>query len=143
MKNLRSLLLLVLSVIWSVGNVSAQPDSLVTFTGKLVNSRTGNALPNMKVSYKKLPYESEMGDFTTNSNGMFTAYFRANDQYSLLIENEGYIKLSEIINPLVIFFIFFICTFQYLFYAEFFNINHHIGLCIIQICYNFFHPLVI
>jgi len=78
----------------------AQTDSLVTFNGTLVNSRTGDVLAGLNVSYKKLPYESEIGYFTTDSNGNFTAYFRAKDQYSLLIENEGYIKLAEIINPL-------------------------------------------
>ena len=100
MKKLNLIILLVASGLWGTTNSFAQPDSLVTFTGTLVNFRTGNALPNMKVSYKKLPYESEMGDFTTDSNGKFTAYFRAEEQYSLLIENEGYIKLSDIINPL-------------------------------------------
>ena len=78
----------------------AQSDSLVTFTGTLVNSRTGDVLPGMSVSYKRLPYESEMGDFKTNSEGKFRAFFRANEKYSLLIENEGYIKFSEIIDPL-------------------------------------------
>jgi outer membrane protein OmpA-like peptidoglycan-associated protein len=41
-----------------------------------------------------------MGKLTTNSDGKFTAYFRAKEQYSLLIENEGYLNLSEIITPL-------------------------------------------
>jgi outer membrane protein OmpA-like peptidoglycan-associated protein len=100
MKKLNLIILLVSLGLWGATNSFAQPDSLVTFTGTLVNYRTGNALPNMKVSYKKLPYESEMGNFTTDSDGKFTAYFRAKEQYSLLIENEGYIKLSEIINPL-------------------------------------------
>ena len=100
LKKLNLIILLVSSGLWGTTNSFAQPDSLVTFTGTLVNFRTGNALPNMKVSYKKLPYESEMGDLTTDSDGKFTAYFRAKEQYSLLIENEGYIKLSDIINPL-------------------------------------------
>ena len=100
MKHLSLFILLVSSGLWGATNTFAQPDSLVTFTGTLVNFRTGNVLPNMNVSYKKLPYESEMGDFTTDSEGKFTAYFRAKEKYSLLIENEGFIKFSEIINPL-------------------------------------------
>ena len=100
MKRLSLLIFLVSSGLGGITSSFAQPDSLVTFTGTLVSSRTGDALPNMKVSYKKLPYESEMGDFTTDSQGKFTAYFRAKEKYSLLIENEGFIKLSEIINPL-------------------------------------------
>ena len=100
MKKLSLIILLISSGLWGTTNSFAQPDSLVTFTGTLVNFRTGDVLPNMKVSYKKLPYESEMGDFATDSEGKFTAYFRAKEQYALLIENEGYIKFSEIINPL-------------------------------------------
>lgn len=100
MKRISLLIFLVSSGLGSITSSFAQPDSLVTFTGTLVSVRTGNAIPNMKVSYKKLPYESEMGYFTTDSQGKFTAYFRAKDKYSLLIENEGYIKLSEIIDPL-------------------------------------------
>ena len=101
MKKLNLIILLVSFGLWGTNDSFAQPDSLVSFTGTLVNFRTGNVLPNLKVSYKKLPYESEMGDFTTDSNGKFTAYFRAKEQYSLLIENAGFIKLSDIINPLV------------------------------------------
>ena len=100
MKKLSLFVFMVLLSVCGATDSFAQPDSLVTFTGTLVNFRTGNAMPNMKVSYKKLPYESEMGDLTTDSDGKFTAYFRAKEQYSLLIENEGYIKLSDIINPL-------------------------------------------
>lgn len=95
-----SLLMFLVSLGFLSTDAFAQPDSLVSFTGILVNSRTGDVVPNMSVSYKKLPYESEMGDFTTNSEGKFTAYFRAREKYSLLIDNEGYIKLSEIIDPL-------------------------------------------
>ena len=95
-----SLLIFLVSTGLGVTSAYAQPDSLVTFTGTLVNSRTGDILPNMHVSYKKLPYESEMGDFRTDSEGKFTVYFRAQEQYSLLIENEGFIKFAEIINPL-------------------------------------------
>ena len=100
MKRLNLILLIALVCLGSFVNADAQPDSLVTFTGILKNSRTNEAIANVMVSYKKLPYESEMGDLKTDSNGKFTAYFRANEQYSLLIENEGFIKLSEIVNPL-------------------------------------------
>ena len=100
MKKLSLFVFMVLLSVCSATDSFAQPDSLVTFTGTLVNFRTGDVLANMKISYKKLPYESEMGDFTTDSEGKFTAYFRAIEKYSLLIENEGFIKFSEIINPL-------------------------------------------
>ena len=100
MKRLSLLIFLLASGLFGVTNTFAQPDSLVTFTGTLVNSRTGDVLPNMRVSYKKLPYESEMGDLRTDREGKFTAYFRAKEKYSLLIENEGFVKLSEIIDPL-------------------------------------------
>ncbi len=78
----------------------AQPDSLVTFNATLVNSRSGVPLSNISIIYKKLPYESEMGQLITDEEGKFTAYFRAKEQYSLLVENEGYLKLAEIISPL-------------------------------------------
>ena len=78
----------------------AQPDSLVTFTGTVINLRTENPVPGVTVSYKKLPYESEMGDLKTDANGNFTVYFRAREQYSFSIEAENFIKISEIINPL-------------------------------------------
>jgi outer membrane protein OmpA-like peptidoglycan-associated protein len=81
-------------------NASAQSDSLVVFTGTLVNGITGSPLPDLNVSYKKLPYESEIGELKTNSEGKFTAYFRATEKYSLLIENEGFIKIADIIDPL-------------------------------------------
>ena len=100
MKRLNLILLLVFGCLGGLINAEAQPDSLVTFTGIITNSRTGEGIANVPVSYKKLPYESEMGDLVTNSDGKFTAFFRANEQYSLLIESEGFIKLSEIINPL-------------------------------------------
>lgn len=91
---------LLLLMAFVSGALFAQPDSLVTYTGILVNSRTGNPMPGIHVKYKKLPYESEMGDLKTNSEGKFTAYFRAKEQYSFSIEAEGYIKIAEIINPL-------------------------------------------
>ena len=84
----------------SSGMVMAQPDSLVTYTGTVVNLRTENPIPGIQVSYKKLPYESEMGDLKTDANGQFTVYFRAREEYSFSIEGEGFIKVSEIINPL-------------------------------------------
>lgn len=82
------------------GVVVAQPDSLVTFTGTVLNLRTENPVAGVPVSYKKLPYESEMGDIKTDANGQFTVYFRAREQYSFAIEGEGFIKVSEIINPM-------------------------------------------
>ena len=100
MKRLSLILSLIVVGLLDGINAYAQPDSLVTFTGLLVNSRTGDVLQNIRVSYKKLPYESEMGDLRTNSEGKFTAYFRAREQYMLLIEDEGFISLSEIVNPL-------------------------------------------
>jgi OOP family OmpA-OmpF porin len=84
----------------SSGIVMAQPDSLVTYTGTVLNLRTENPVPGVRVSYKKLPYESEMGDIKTDANGQFTVYFRAQEQYSFAIEGESFIKVSEIINPL-------------------------------------------
>lgn len=100
MRRFRLLLLVILASISTGINGYAQPDSLVTFNGVLVNSRNGTPLPNTAVVYKKLPYESEMGNLITDSEGKFTAYFRAGSQYSLLIEKEGFIKLAEIITPL-------------------------------------------
>lgn len=100
MKSIRYFMILCSLFLLSAPGAFAQADSLVTFTGTLINSRTEEPIPNMSISYKKLPYESEMGDLRTNSEGKFTAYFRASSQYSLLIESEGYIKVAEIINPL-------------------------------------------
>jgi outer membrane protein OmpA-like peptidoglycan-associated protein len=82
------------------GGAIAQPDSLVTYTGTVINNRTGEVIPGVSVSYKKLPYESELGYLKTNSEGKFTAYFRANEQYSFSIAGEGLIMISEIITPL-------------------------------------------
>jgi OOP family OmpA-OmpF porin len=96
----RGSLLLIIALTFVSGALYAQPDSLVTYTGTLVNKRTGNPMPGVHVKYKKLPYESEMGDLKTNGEGKFTAYFRAKEQYSFLIEAEGFIKVAEIINPL-------------------------------------------
>lgn len=92
--------LVIILLVLSSGVAVGQPDSLVTFTGTVKNLRTDNPVPGIHVSYKKLPYESEMGDIKTDANGNFTAYFRAREQYSFSIEAEGFIKISEIINPL-------------------------------------------
>jgi len=100
MKRFNLMILLVFVGCLGITDIFAQPDSLVTFTGTLINSRTGEPLPNMSVRYKKLPYGSEMGDLKTDTNGKFTAYFRGHEQYSLQINNEGFIKVAEIINPL-------------------------------------------
>ena len=72
----------------------AQPDSLVTYTGTVLNLRTENPVQGAQISYKKLPYESEMGDLKTDANGQFTVYFRAQEQYSFSIEGEGFIKVT-------------------------------------------------
>ncbi|MEN8250338.1 MAG: OmpA family protein [Bacteroidota bacterium] len=100
MRKFRFLTILLSTVLLSTHGAFAQTDSLITFTGTLINTITQEPVPDMRVSYKMLPYESEMGDLRTNSEGKFTAYFRASSQYSLLIENEGFIKISEIINPM-------------------------------------------
>jgi len=97
---MRRYILVILLIVSAVIQGIAQPDSLVTFNGVLVNSRNGTPLANTAVVYKKLPYESEMGNLVTDSEGKFTAYFRAREQYSLLIEKDGFIKLAEIIKPL-------------------------------------------
>jgi outer membrane protein OmpA-like peptidoglycan-associated protein len=101
MKSISLLICLAFVGTWGASNSIAQtPDNLVLFTGTLVNSRTGDALPNLNVSYKRLPYESEIGDFTTDSEGKFTAYFRASEKYSVLIENSGFVKYTAVIDPL-------------------------------------------
>ena len=100
MKGLKLVTLLAFFGMLGIHNASAQPDSLVTFHGTLINSLNQEPLANLSVTYKKLPYESEIGDLRTDSEGRFTAYFRAKEKYSLLIENEGYIKISETIDPM-------------------------------------------
>ncbi len=100
MKQFSLLLIVGLSVFFAVPAAYAQPDSLVTYTGTIINKRTGKALPGITVIYKKLPYESETGYLKTNSKGKFTAYFRAHEKYALLIENEGFIKVAEMVDPL-------------------------------------------
>ena len=100
MKGIKLLLILAFTTVLGTINISAQPDSLVTFTGILISSISAEPVPDVTIIYKKLPYESEMGQLTTNSEGKFTAYLRANEKYSLLIENEGYLKHSDIIDPM-------------------------------------------
>jgi outer membrane protein OmpA-like peptidoglycan-associated protein len=101
MKRISLFICLVLAGTCGATNSLAQaPDTLVFFTGTLVSSRTGDALPNLNVSYKRLPYESEIGDFTTDSEGKFTAYFRPSEKYSVLIENTGFVKYTAVIDPL-------------------------------------------
>lgn len=77
----------------------ATPAELITYDIKLVNQRTQEPVSGVTINYKKLPYESEVGAMTTNSDGEVTLYFRSSEQYSLLIETDGFIKISEIINP--------------------------------------------
>ncbi len=100
MKRFSLLIIFGLSGFFGVLTAYAQPDSLVTFNGTVVNKRTGKALPGITIVYKKLPYESEMGYLKTNSEGKFTAYFRPREKYSLLIESEGFIKVAEMVDPL-------------------------------------------
>lgn len=97
---MKLLFLVAFATVIGATNLFAQADSLVTYTGTLVSSLNGQPVAGMDVVYRKLPYESEMGHLKTNSEGKFTAYFRANEKYSLLIENEGYIKISDIIDPM-------------------------------------------
>jgi len=92
--------LVLILIFLSSGIALAQPDSLVTFTGTVLNLRTENPVAGVSIRYKKLPYESEMGDLKTDANGNFTVYFRAREQYSFSIEGENFIKISEIIKPL-------------------------------------------
>ena len=100
MKNLIKLLFISGLVISSVLMVEAQTSELVTYNITLISNRTQEPVPGVAVNYKKLPYESEVGLLTTDSNGKVTVYFRSENQYSLLIEPEGYLKISEIVNPL-------------------------------------------
>ena len=53
MRRLNILGLVALIVI--SGSAFAQPDSLVTYTGTVINNRTGEPIPGIAVSYKKLP----------------------------------------------------------------------------------------
>lgn len=100
MKNLFKISLIATLTLASTLIVEAQTTELVTYHITLVNARTQEPAPGVPINYKKLPYESEVGLLTTDSQGKVTVYFRAADQYSILIEPEGFIKISEIINPL-------------------------------------------
>ena len=99
MKNLTTTLLILVLVVSTLVLAEAQNDNLVTYNVTLVNKRTQKPISGARVNYKKLPYESEVGVLTTNSEGKVTMYFRAEEQYSMLIEPQGYLKVSEIVNP--------------------------------------------
>ena len=99
MKLFKTVLISVFALVL-VLSVEAQTSELVTYNITVVNGRNKQPVPGVAVNYKKLPYESEVGLLTTDANGKITVYFRSADQYSLLIEPEGYLKISEIINPL-------------------------------------------
>jgi len=77
----------------------AQTDSIVTYNATLVNKRTSKPISGVTVTYKKLPYESEVGVLTSDASGKVTAYLRAHEQYSFLIEPQGFIKVAEIVKP--------------------------------------------
>lgn len=76
-----------------------KPAELITYNFKLISHRTQEPLPGVLVNYKKLPYESEVGAVTTDANGQVTVYFRSTEDYSILIEPEGFLKIAEIIKP--------------------------------------------
>lgn len=77
-----------------------EPDSLVTYKGIVIDEFSGKPIGGVFVQYKKLPYESEIGNLLTNANGEFEAFFRARESYTLQIQSKGYLSLSEVINPL-------------------------------------------
>lgn len=77
---------------------TATPE-LVTYNLTLKNKRTSEPITGAAVGFKRLPYESEVGALTTDAQGKVTMYFRAEDQYSLLVAPDGYIKVSEIVDP--------------------------------------------
>lgn len=79
---------------------STSTDSLVNYTGIIVDEFSGKPLSGVNVQYKKLPYQSEIGMLSTGAEGSFNAYFRARESYSVIIRKDGYLSLSEIINPL-------------------------------------------
>jgi OOP family OmpA-OmpF porin len=85
----------------SVAEISAQTATpeLVTYNLTLKNKRTSEPISGANVGFKRLPYESEVGSLTTDAQGKVTMYFRAEDQYSLLVAPDGYIKISEIVDP--------------------------------------------
>lgn len=99
MKNIAATLSVLMLVFAIPGITRAQNNNLVTYNLTLVNKRTQKPITGATINYKKLPYESEVGVLTTDNQGRVTIYFRAQEQYSLLIEPQGYLKISEIVNP--------------------------------------------
>ncbi len=92
--------LLLCVVIGKTTASSIETDSLVSYTGIVVDAFSGEPMAGVSVQYKKLPYQSEIGLLTTDINGKFEAYFRARESYAIQIKNDGYVSLSEVINPL-------------------------------------------
>lgn len=103
MKDIKKNILMIALLLWSIGASATfmeDPDSLVFYKGIIVDESSGKPLAGVSVNYKKLPYQSEIGILTTNENGEFEAYFRARESYSIQIRKDGYISLSEVVNPL-------------------------------------------
>ena len=98
MKTITSILVFLLSGLTTIQAENIFADSLVTFTGTVIDKYSGEPISAAKVLYKKVPYESETGILTTNNKGQFTAYFRYNEKYTLLIEQEGYFKIADIVE---------------------------------------------
>lgn len=101
-KEMKNKLLILGLILFSISAHSKvlEPDSLVSYKGVVVDKFSGNPIAGVKVLYKKIPYNSEIGNLITNENGEFEAYFRARESYSLQITISGYMSLSEIIHPL-------------------------------------------
>ncbi len=99
-KTLYILGLLIFTLIGGVNAFSDEPDSLVSYKGIIVDKFSGRPLSGVTVKYKKLPYQSEIGVLITDENGKFEAYFRARELYSIFIQYERYVSLSEVIRPL-------------------------------------------
>ncbi len=92
---------IVLVTAWQASaSTSVAPDSLVSYTGIVIDEFSGKPLAGVSVQYKKLPYQSEIGLLRTNEQGAFEAYFRARESYSIIIKKDGYLSLSEIVKPL-------------------------------------------
>ncbi|MCF6360526.1 MAG: OmpA family protein [Cyclobacteriaceae bacterium] len=92
--------LLLLGVFGNANAYIEEPDSLVSYTGIIVDEFSGKPISGVSVQYKKLPYQSEIGLLMTNANGKFEAFFRARESYSIQIKSNGYMSLSEVIHPL-------------------------------------------
>jgi len=99
MKKYTFVLVLLVSSLASYAT-SFEVDSLVSYKGIVIDKFSGKPLAGVSVLYKKMPYESEVGILTTNSEGEFEAYFRAREMYSLQLSMNGYLSFSEIIKPL-------------------------------------------